>query len=133
MDSNTLVTGSKDKTARIWNVTTSTCVAVLRGHTNMTRGVCVSPEGDAVCTGSLDNTLRIYRSGVTEAPGAAVKPSSRGWKMVHKLTCPGDSVTCAAWSRDGLHVATGGGDSTARVWVAETGALLKTLKGHNKR
>jgi WD40 repeat protein len=34
------------------------------------------------------------------------------------------------WSRDGKRVATAGSDGTAKVWSAESGELLLTLKDH---
>ena len=39
-------------------------------------------------------------------------------------------VNCCAFSPDGARVATASWDGTARIWDAETGAVLRTLKGH---
>src|SRR5262249_39370461 len=59
------------------------------------------------------------------------------WRYVHRLshtellTLKGHTgfVTSASFSPDGSRVVTGG-DSTAKVWDAKTGAELLTLKGH---
>ena len=40
------------------------------------------------------------------------------------------AVTAVGFSPDGKTIVTGSTDRTARVWVAETGRLLRTLTGH---
>ena len=37
---------------------------------------------------------------------------------------------CLAWSPDGKLIASGAGDMTARIWDANTGVELQTLRGH---
>ena len=41
------------------------------------------------------------------------------------------SVNCCAFSPDGARVVTASRDETARIWDAETGAVLRTLEGHD--
>ena len=38
----------------------------------------------------------------------------------------------ALWNSDESHILTTGGDDTARVWDAETGAVLAILTGHKE-
>ena len=42
-----------------------------------------------------------------------------------------DEVACCAFSPDGARVVTASSDETARIWDAETGAVLRTLEGHD--
>ena len=43
-----------------------------------------------------------------------------------------DSVCSAAFSPDGKRVVTASDDNTARLWDAETGREIATLKGHER-
>ncbi|MGD0693815.1 MAG: hypothetical protein ABSB82_03085 [Terriglobia bacterium] len=44
-----------------------------------------------------------------------------------------EPVTSVAWSPDGKRLATGSEDHTAKVWGAESGKELLTLRGHSSR
>src|SRR5689334_18309058 len=43
------------------------------------------------------------------------------------------SVLCVAISPDGKWLASGGNDSTIKIWDLKTGRLLRTLYGHNAK
>jgi WD40 repeat protein len=58
-DSSRVVSGSFDKTVRIWNATTGKVEAELKGHTHWVMSVAFSQDGSQVVSGSLDNTVRI--------------------------------------------------------------------------
>jgi WD40 repeat protein len=55
-----IVTGSWDRTARIWDAKSGIERAVLEGHQKAVRSVAVSPNGAFIVTGSEDNTARIW-------------------------------------------------------------------------
>ena len=59
-DGQSVVTGSNDSTARIWDAGTGAERVVLNGHRNWVVAVAVSPDGQTVVTGSYDNTARIW-------------------------------------------------------------------------
>jgi len=59
-DGSRVVSGSDDRTVRIWNVTTGEVEAELKGHTNSVRSVAFSQDGSQVVSGSLDKTVRIW-------------------------------------------------------------------------
>ncbi|KAK6095290.1 hypothetical protein MT418_004733 [Batrachochytrium dendrobatidis] len=54
-----MVSGSADKTVRVWDLTTYGCAAVLTGHTGWIRAVQV--RGTTVISGSSDHTLRQWK------------------------------------------------------------------------
>ena len=57
-----IVTGSDDKTAKVWDATTGQEVLTLKGHTGRVYSVCFSPDGTLIVTGSRDGTARIWIS-----------------------------------------------------------------------
>ena len=60
-DSLHVVTGSYDKTARVWRLADGSLVRTLEGHSDPVRSVCVTPDGLHVVTGSNDKTARVWR------------------------------------------------------------------------
>ena len=62
-----VVSGSHDKTVRIWDVETWKQVGEpLQGHTGMVRSVAFSPNGKRVVSGSYDTTIRIWDAEAAE-------------------------------------------------------------------
>ncbi|KAG2036722.1 hypothetical protein BDR03DRAFT_898125 [Suillus americanus] len=60
-DGTRIVTGSLDKTVRLWDAGTGEPVGEpLRGHTDSVNSVSFSPDGTRIVTGSEDNTVRIW-------------------------------------------------------------------------
>ena len=54
-----VLSGSCDKTLRVWNLTSGACEAVLKGHTDAVKSVCALPDGRVV-SGSSDQMLRVW-------------------------------------------------------------------------
>ena len=47
-----VVSGSDDKTVRVWDVSTGQCEATWEGHSEWVNSVCFSPDGKRVVSGS---------------------------------------------------------------------------------
>src|SRR3989304_2079265 len=65
-DGRSVVTGSWDGTARIWDAATGAFVRTLQGHQGMVYSASFSPDGRSVVTASLDRTARIWECGFTD-------------------------------------------------------------------
>ena len=111
-----VVTGSYDRTARVWLVRDGSLVRVLEGHTDCVNSVFVTPDGLHVVTGSDDHTVRVWL--LADA------------SLVRILEGHTKDVSSVCVTPDGLHVVTGSIDRTARVWLLADGSLVRTLKGH---
>ncbi|KAM3500714.1 hypothetical protein MY10362_006168 [Beauveria mimosiformis] len=60
-DSRLLVSGSDDRTARVWDMRTRKTAAVLKYHKRYINSVTFSPDGSCIATGSGDSTIAIWR------------------------------------------------------------------------
>ncbi len=115
-DGQTVLTGSYDGTARLWDLATGEPLRVLAGHSEHVVCVAWSPDGGRVATGSWDGTARIWDP--TSGDCLTVLTGHDGW------------VSSVAWSPDGVHLATGSRDNTAGVWEVASGRLMRRLAGH---
>ncbi len=59
-DSNYALTGSRDKTARFWDLKTGKTLLELKAHTDWINSVAISKTGKIALTGSRDKTTRLW-------------------------------------------------------------------------
>jgi WD40 repeat protein len=116
-DGRSLVSASRDGSARLWDARTGALVRKLWGHAKAVRAVAISPDGQTIATGSDDGTVRLWG------------PSSGAER--HVLRGHQDDVRCVAISPDGALVASGAEDGRVRLWEARTGALRRELGGRD--
>ena len=55
-----MVTASRDKTARLWEVATGQALRALPGHQGAVKHAAFSPDGKLVVTASDDKTARLW-------------------------------------------------------------------------
>ncbi|THU91717.1 WD40 repeat-like protein, partial [Dendrothele bispora CBS 962.96] len=118
-DGRHIVSGSKDKTLRIWDTQTGQQVGQpLQGHTHNVWSVAYSPDGRHIVSGSEDKTVRIW-------------DSQTGQPVGHPLQSHTDCVWSVAYSPDGIHIVSGSEDKTVRIWDSRTGwPVGQPLQGH---
>jgi WD40 repeat protein/tRNA A-37 threonylcarbamoyl transferase component Bud32 len=108
-DGKTVLTGSTDNTARIWDAATGKPVTPALVHDGFVKAVAFAPDGKAVLTGSVDKTARLWNA-ATGHPLAVLRHEG--------------SVDAVAFSPDGKTVLTGCDDDTAWLWDVATGKPL---------
>ena len=102
-DGTRLVSGSHDKTVRVWDAVTGMPIgAPLTGHEAEVTAVAVSPDGTLIASGSLDHTVRLWDVGTRRPVGAPI-PATDALLMG------------LAFSPDGRSLAVGGSDHTLRI------------------
>ncbi len=159
-DGRRALSGSDDKTVRLWDVASGTELRCLEGHSDDVLAVAFSPDGRQALTGSKDRTVRLWEvtsgrelqrfeghtdrvSGVAFSPDGRLALSGswdqtlRLWDLKthrerQRLAGHGGWVTSVAFSPDGRHVLSGSYDRTVRLWDTERGRELGRFEGHRK-
>jgi platelet-activating factor acetylhydrolase IB subunit alpha len=134
---NYLVSASRDKTLRIWDITTGYCINTLRGHVEWVRDVCPSPDGKFLFSTSDDYSARLWDISSTN-PETKVTFIGHEHYVICCTLAPQTAYTHLA-AIAGLKkppvgsaefMATGSRDKTIRLWNAQ-GTCIKTLVGHD--
>ncbi|KAJ7602471.1 quinon protein alcohol dehydrogenase-like superfamily [Roridomyces roridus] len=107
-----LITGSYDRTARVWNLETGAQLHCLKGHSRAVRALQF--DHVKLITGSMDHTLKVW--------------DWRRGKCIRTLTGHTEGVVCLNFDSNVL--ASGSVDSTIKVWNLRTGGAF-TLRGHS--
>jgi hypothetical protein len=66
-DSSLGVSGSSDRTIRLWDTKTCKCVGVLSGHDSSVNGIALTSSPTRLVTGSWDQTVRVWDIPVVDA------------------------------------------------------------------
>ena len=115
-DGKTVLTGSSDKTARLWDAATGRELRRFEGHTGNINSVAFSLDGKTVVTGSSDKTARLWDA----ATG----------RELRRFEGHTGNINSVAFSPDGQTVLTGSQDKTARLWDVATGREIRRFEGH---
>ena len=116
-DGTRLLSGSQDKTFKLWDAATGRLLRTFEGHSETVTSVAFSPDGTRLLSGSDDKTLKLWDA----ASGNLI----RGWEA-QRL-----GVTAVAFSPDGTHLLSAGSDpvgrmdNTLRLWDAASGQLVR--------
>ncbi|MUG93088.1 WD40 repeat domain-containing protein [Scytonema sp. UIC 10036] len=113
-DGLTAVSGSADKTIKVWNLSTGKVIRTLTGNIGEVSSVAVSSDGKFLAVGSCEH------------PRSNVKvwylPTG---KLIHTLLGHQKPVNCIAISPDGQILATG--SNKIKIWNLQTGDRICTL------
>jgi WD40 repeat protein len=115
-DGRRAVSGSWDKTLRVWDLESGACLQTLTGQRYRVRSVSVTPDGRRAVSGSDDATLWVWDLESGECLQTLVGHSA--WVKGLSMTPDGRRAVSGSWDR------------TLRVWDLESGDCLQTLAGH---
>lgn len=137
------------------------CLQVLEGHTGEVRCLSFAPQGNAVASGGVDGTVRLWPiEGAGEQ--AWVLTGHRDWVSKVEFSPRGDLLASAGHDRaihlwkgdgsglvitleginapindlvfspDGAHLFSAGWDRVVRQWEVSSGRCVRSLTGHEK-
>ena len=113
-DGKTIISGSDDRTIRIWDLNSQKLLRTLKGHTDWVYDIAISADSQIV-SGSRDKTIKLWRlSG-----------------QHRTLTGHTSYVNSVAISPDATKIVSGSYDKTVKLWNLSTGQV-DTLKGHSR-
>ena len=61
-DGKTLVSASRDRTVKLWDLATYRVITTLQGQKEEVHSVAVSPDGKIVASGSDDHTIKLWKT-----------------------------------------------------------------------
>ncbi|GAA5947516.1 hypothetical protein JCM3765_001712 [Sporobolomyces pararoseus] len=159
---NVLVSGSTDRTVRVWDLDSAKCTHVFLGHTSTVRclqivepiNVNSDPNGEPiweppyplVVTGSRDWSLRVWKlpfAGKDREyhPAEPMSPTEGGGAQdgeptdnpYYEKTLSGHRHAVRAVAAAGRTVVSGSYDHNVRVWDLLTGECQHVLEGHTAK
>jgi len=110
------VTGSADRTIKIWDLASGDLKLTLTGHTDHVRGVKLSSRHPYLFSCGLDQTVRCWDLTMN--------------KVIRNYHGHLSGVFCLDVHPELEVIMTGGRDSVCRVWDIRTKAQIFTLSGH---
>lgn len=110
----TIVSGSYDKTVRVWDTSTGECRWVFTGHKEKVYSVVLDPKYNRCISGSMDSSVKMWCLDT----GSLLSSLDAHTSLVGLLDLSPSTLVSAA--ADGLLI----------VWKRDTGELLHILEGH---
>jgi WD40 repeat protein len=158
-DGRLAISGSTDKTLKVWDLRSGKEIATLSGHHGAVYALAVTPDGRRVVSGSADKTLKVWDLGsgkeigtlsghqdivsavaVTSDSRLAISGSTdktlKVWdlgsgKEIGTLTGHQNAVKALVVTPDGRRVVSGSADQTLKVWDLQSGKEISTFAGHH--
>jgi WD40 repeat protein len=99
---NILVSGSRDKTIKIWDLETGELLRTLKGHKDGVDAIALSPDGEIIASGSSDKTIKLWHLHTGELLGT--------------FKGHANTVTALAFTASGEMLVSGSLDKTIKIW-----------------
>lgn len=157
-DGNRLVSGSADKTARVWNLAVTPAVELIKfaEHAGPVTAVALNSDGSQGLSGAADNSLKTWTVAdgklVRDFPGHAGPIADVAWGAGNQPVSASADATVRFWnvgngqperaiseaaplvrlvmSRDGAKLAVALTNHSVKLYQANNSQLLQTLVGH---
>ena len=115
-NSQTLVSSSKDKTIRVWDLQTGREMYILKPHT-AAKTIIISPDGQTLISGHQDSTIKLWNLHT----GELISTGKQHRQAVVSLAIHPDGETLASSNIDGV----------IHIINLTTGEIVQTLNGYS--
>lgn len=111
---------------KVWDAVTGELLHTLEGHTFPVTSITISSDSQILSSGSQDGTAKLWDL----RTGRPLNTFLHGSRLPNGD--PSEGVYAVAMSPDGQTLVTGSGleQNTIKLWNVQTGAEVRTLKGH---
>jgi serine/threonine protein kinase len=110
-----LLTGSADKTVRLWNTGSYESVRRYRGHSDFISALSIKPDGSALASASFDGNIRVW--------------SAKSNTTLRRLYGHKGPVGGLAFAPAGDVLVSAGQDGKVRLWDLKGGRAARVLPG----
>jgi WD40 repeat protein len=115
-DEKYLVSGSLDRTVKVWNAKTGELMKTLERHTGNIYDIAFHPGGKYFATCSRDMTIRLW--------------DFESGEVVMTYVGHDKAVLDIEFSPDGNHLFSASFDGSIRLWQTKTGKMVYTFSDH---
>ena len=117
LDGKWIVTGSNDKSVRVWDASTGDELKALKGHAHLVTSVAFSSDGNQIVSGSNDESVRVWDASTSDE--LKVLKGHTNW------------VTSVAFLPDGKQIVSGSDDNSVRLWDFGSLCIRETISDSN--
>jgi WD40 repeat protein len=114
-DGQTILSGGKDGTVRMWNRKGQQIAEPFKGHQGPVNSVAITTDGQTIVSGGFDGTVRMW--------------NRKGQPLGEPFKGHRGNVNSVAISTDGQIIVSGGEDGTVRMWNRKGQPLNEPPKG----
>ncbi|MGK7900240.1 MAG: WD40 repeat domain-containing protein, partial [Hormoscilla sp.] len=125
-----VLSGSTDKTLKLWDIATGECQQTFVGHQDHIYSVYISQDSRYALSGSRDQTMKrwdIEASGVFGKHPGGIEATG---ECQQTFIGHSGAVMAVCESADGRYGFSGSTDKSIKQWDIATGKCLRTLEGH---
>jgi len=115
-DGKYIISGSKDKTIKQWNVETGENVRTLIGHSGTVTSLCISTDGKYLVSGSKDTSVKLWE----------LSTGNNIYTFIGHMM----NITSVKFSPDGKYIVSGSKDKSVIIWEVATGMKIRSYVGH---
>ncbi|PRP81044.1 WD40 repeat-containing protein [Planoprotostelium fungivorum] len=115
IEDNLMISGSYDRTLRLWDVKEGFAMNVYKGHTESIRAVSLNTANRLIFSAS-DNHLKIWSLDTA--------------KITSNIKIHSDPISCLVYIAEKNIIITGSSDRTVKVIDAKSLRTIKTISGH---